>query len=139
MTTPTVSVVIPTFNRAGSVGTAIESVLAQTWQHFEVIVVDDGSTDDTAKKLSRFGDRIQSISQSNKGVSAARTAGIHSGRGKWVAFLDSDDRWQPTKLERQMQCMRTLNVGMCFTRCLTNKGALLPDIDLHTLRRGDGQ
>ncbi len=76
-----VSVVIPTYNRAHCVGEAIESVLAQTYKDFEIIVVDDGSTDNTAEVLARFGDRIRVIRQENSGVSAARNAGIRAASG----------------------------------------------------------
>lgn len=129
MTTPAVSIVIPTFNRALLVGKAIESVLAQTYQDFEVIVVDDGSTDNTAEELARFGDRICLIQQTNKGVSAARNTGIRAARGKWIAFLDSDDQWIPSKLDRQLDCLRQVETGMCFTRCISGAGEIIQDID----------
>jgi hypothetical protein len=99
---PKVSVIIPTYNRSQSVREAIESVLAQTYRDHEVIVVDDGSADDTPAVLGSFGDRIKAIRQANAGVSAARNAGIRAARGDWLAFLDSDDLWVPGKLERQM-------------------------------------
>ncbi len=129
MRTPCVSVVIPTFNRAQSVGKAIDSVLAQTFQDFEVIVVDDGSKDDTARILAGFGDGIRFISQENQGVSAARNAGIRLARGKWVAFLDSDDEWHPTKLQRQVDCLEKLRTKVCFARCVTERGEPVRDID----------
>jgi glycosyltransferase involved in cell wall biosynthesis len=129
MRTPSVSVVIPTFNRAHSVGKAIESVLAQTFQDFEVIVVDDGSKDDTSKVLAGFGDGIRTISQENRGASAARNAGIRLARGKWVAFLDSDDEWHPTKLKRQVDCLEKLRTKVCFARCVTERGEPVRDID----------
>ncbi len=100
---PTISVVIPTYNRAGCVGDAIRSVLAQIFQDFELIVVDDGSSDNTAEVLSQFGDKIRILRQQNSGVSAARNAGILAAMGKWIAFLDSDDEWLPGKLQRQME------------------------------------
>jgi glycosyltransferase involved in cell wall biosynthesis len=133
MKTPAVSVVIPTFNRATLVGYAIESVLGQTYQDFEVIVVDDGSTDHTPEEVARFGDRIRYLHQKNMGVSAARNTGIRAARGKWIAFLDSDDRWRPAKLERQLHCLQKLNVGLCFTKCVTSRGEVLPDIDKSSL------
>ncbi len=100
---PQVSVVIPTFNRARSVVEAVESVLAQTYRGAEVIVVDDGSTDDTSAVLTTFGGRIRVIRQENGGVSSARNAGVLAARAPWVAFLDSDDLWMPEKLELQLR------------------------------------
>jgi glycosyltransferase involved in cell wall biosynthesis len=99
---PTVSVVIPTWNRRDLVARAVESVLAQTRPPEEVIVVDDGSTDGTAASLAeRFPD-LNLVEQENRGVSAARNRGVHEAAGSWIAFLDSDDRWLETKLERQL-------------------------------------
>lgn len=98
--TPTISVIIPTYNRSACVGDAIRSVLAQTHQADEVIVVDDGSTDNTPESLSSFGSAIRVIRQSNAGVSAARNAGIRAASSDWLAFLDSDDLWMPERLER---------------------------------------
>lgn len=102
MTGPTVSVVIPTYNYGRYVADAIDSALAQTAPPAEVIVVDDGSTDDTPAVLARYGDRIRAIRQENQGLSAARNAGIRAARGAWVAFLDSDDAFHPRKLELQL-------------------------------------
>jgi glycosyltransferase involved in cell wall biosynthesis len=97
-----VSVVIPTYNRAQYVTKAIESVLAQTYTDYEIIVVDDGSTDDTLGVLQAYAGRIRVIRQENAGPSAARNAGIEAARGRWIAFLDSDDEWLPRKLAVQM-------------------------------------
>ncbi len=99
--TKLISVIIPTYNRAGCVGDAIDSALNQTYPHVEVLLIDDGSTDDTASLASRYGDRIRYIRQDNKGVSAARNLGISEAAGRWIAFLDSDDEWHPCKLEWQ--------------------------------------
>src|SRR4051812_26873537 len=99
--TSLVSVIIPTYNRANVVSEAVESVLNQTYSKVELIVVDDGSTDDTLEKLRRFGNTITVITQENAGPSAARNAGIANARGDLIAFLDSDDLWLPTNLERQ--------------------------------------
>jgi len=98
---PCVSVIIPTYNRAWIVTDAIDSVLSQTYTDFELIVVDDGSTDDTADLLSTYQNRIIGIRQENAGVSAARNRGIRESSGRLIAFLDSDDLWLPKKLERQ--------------------------------------
>jgi len=97
-----VSVVIPVFNREHLVSRAIDSVLAQAAGGVELIVVDDGSTDGTAGRLAAYGDAITVISQENRGVSAARNHGVASARGEYIAFLDSDDRWLPGKLEAQL-------------------------------------
>ena len=102
---PTISVVIPVFNRAEAVRRAIASVLAQTFGDFELIVVDDGSTDETVTSVAGFTDpRVRCIRHERKrGASAARNTGIRASTAPYVAFLDSDDEWLPTKLERQAQ------------------------------------
>ena len=97
---PRVSIVIAVYNGAATVGRALASVFAQTYTDYEVIVVNDGSTDDTAAVLARFGDRIRVITQSNRGLSAARNAGVRVSTGEYVAFLDDDDEWMPEKLAR---------------------------------------
>jgi glycosyltransferase involved in cell wall biosynthesis len=97
---PKVSVVIPVYNGAATVGRAIRSVLAQTCQDFEIVAVDDGSTDDTPAVLAAFGDRVRVIHQQNRGLSAARNAGARAARGDYLAFLDDDDEWVPEKLAR---------------------------------------
>jgi glycosyltransferase involved in cell wall biosynthesis len=97
-----VSVVIPTYNRAALVQEAIESVLNQTYQHCELIVVDDGSTDETAEVFTSYGSRITAIRINHAGPSAARNCGIRIGRGDYIAFLDSDDLWLPKKLQTQI-------------------------------------
>jgi glycosyltransferase involved in cell wall biosynthesis len=98
---PRVSVVIPTYNRWPMVGEAIESVLAQTYPGFELIVVDDGSTDDTVAQLGKYSSRLRLFSQSRRGVSGARNAGAGEARGSLLAFLDSDDLWRAEKLKCQ--------------------------------------
>jgi glycosyltransferase involved in cell wall biosynthesis len=99
---PAVSVIIPTYNRAQYVTRAIDSVLAQTYKDYEVIVVDDGSTDHTPEVLAPYRTQVRCFRQPNNGVSAARNLGIHHARGEWIAFLDSDDEWFPDKLSLQM-------------------------------------
>ena len=99
---PSISVIIPTFNYGRFMCAAVDSVLAQTLPPREVIVVDDGSTDDTQQKLAPYGGRIHYVYQKNRGVNAARNLGIKLSHGDWIAILDSDDAWHPQKLERQM-------------------------------------
>ena len=88
---PLVSVIIPTYNRCAILERAIESVLGQTFTDYELIVVDDGSTDETADLLDRYRNRVKVIRQENRGVSAARNTGIRASKGELVALLDSDD------------------------------------------------
>jgi glycosyltransferase involved in cell wall biosynthesis len=99
--TPLISVVIPTFNRGWALREAVDSVLSQEYPEYELIVVSDGSTDDTAEILADYGDRIAVIRQENRGVSAARNRGVREAAGSLIAFLDSDDLWLPGKLETQ--------------------------------------
>lgn len=98
----TISVIIPSYNYARYLGEAIDSVFAQTYPAMEVIVVDDGSTDNTSGVLAAYGGRIRAIRQQNQGVSAARNTGIRAACGEYIAFLDADDLWHPAKLEAQM-------------------------------------
>lgn len=98
-----VSVVIPTYNRGYCIKDAIESVLAQSFQSFELIVIDDGSTDDTVNIVKPYENHIRFIRQTNGGASVARNSGIMAANGKWVSFLDSDDLWSPNKLAIQVE------------------------------------
>ncbi len=100
---PKISVIIPTFNRERFVPQAVESIVRQSFRDYEIIVVDDGSTDHTQKALEPYAGRILYHYQTNAGVSAARNAGIRLARGEWVAFLDSDDEWDADYLSRQME------------------------------------
>ncbi len=95
---PLFSAVIPTYNRAQKAARAVESVLAQTVKDYDVWVIDDGSTDATAEVLAPFFDRIHYVAQANRGVAEARNRGIQESGGKYIAILDSDDRWRPPKL-----------------------------------------
>jgi glycosyltransferase involved in cell wall biosynthesis len=106
MQAPLVSVVIPTFNNAGMVVQAVESALAQTYDNLEVIVVDDGSEDDTSAMLARYEHRVRYVPKPNGGPASARNVGIDTARGEWVAFLDDDDTWVPHKLSRQLAAAR---------------------------------
>ena len=112
-----VSVVIPTYNSGPLVVEAVESVLAQTRAADEVIVVDDGSTDDTAEPLTAFGPPVRYIQKENGGVSTARNRGVAEATGDWVAFLDADDVWHPRKLELQLPVLAANpELGMLGTR-----------------------
>lgn len=114
MAAPTVSVVVPAYNAAWCVRKAIDSVLAQDFRDFELIVVNDGSTDDTLAVLRGYGDAIRVVDQRNGGMSNARNAGIRAARGEFLAFLDSDDWWLPGKLGRQVALLRARpDLGFC--------------------------
>jgi len=111
-----VSAVIPTYNHAALAPDAVESALAQTWPRVEVIVVDDGSTDDTLARLARFGGRITVLRQEHRGPAVARNAGIRASRGEWIAFLDSDDLWMPEKIARCVAALEGApNAGVAYT------------------------
>jgi len=111
-----VSAVIPTYNCADLVCDAVESALGQTWPQCEVIVVDDGSTDDTLSRLARFGNAISLVAQDHRGPAAARNAGIRASRGDLVAFLDADDIWLPEKVSRSVEALdRRPEAGVVFT------------------------
>jgi glycosyltransferase involved in cell wall biosynthesis len=103
MSGPLVSVVIPAYNSERFVDEAIDSVLRQSHQRIEVIVVDDGSTDGTAARVRAYGDRVRYVHQANAGVGAARNRGLALATGDYIAFLDDDDVWQPEKLEVQVE------------------------------------
>ncbi len=119
--TPTVSVIIPTYNRRVYVQEAIDSVLAQTYTDYEIIVIDDGSTDGTGETLrERYGDRIRYEWQENQGESVARNRGIALAQGEYIAFLDSDDLWLPEKLEKQVTYLEEHpEVGAVFCQAWT--------------------
>ncbi len=111
-----VSVIIPTHNRWPMLGEAVDSVLAQTVSDYELIVVDDGSTDETPGRLQDYGERITVLSQTRRGVAAARNLGASRAAGRYLAFLDSDDLWLPGKLQRQLDLMeRNPEVEICQT------------------------
>ncbi len=111
-----VSVVVPTYNRAHIVGRAIACALAQTYADIEIVVVDDGSTDDTRAVVEAHGPRVIYVRQPNAGVSAARNFGMRNARGEFIAFLDSDDTWHPWKVEAQIKALkRHPQAGMVWT------------------------
>ena len=102
---PRVSVVIPVYNGARYLAEAMESVLAQTYADYDVVCVDDGSTDDSLSILARWASRITVVRQQNAGGCAARNAGVARSTGRYIAFLDQDDRWYPRKLEQQVAAL----------------------------------
>jgi glycosyltransferase involved in cell wall biosynthesis len=120
---PLVSVVMPAYNVAWCIGRAIDSVLVQDFRSYELIVVNDGSTDDTRAVLDRYGEAVVLIDQSNRGMSAARNRGIRQARGTYIAFLDADDWWLPEKLSRQVELMtRRPELGFCSTAARVEDG-----------------
>ena len=125
---PIVSVVLPTYNRASLIGRAISSVLAQSYSNLELLVIDDGSTDETSKVVAEFRDiRVKYIPlKQNTGAGAARNVGIRMAKGKFLAFQDSDDEWLPSKLAKQMSAFErgSVRLGMVYS-------------DMHTIL-GDG-
>jgi len=134
-----VSVIIPTYNRSRLVGAAIDSALAQTHPAVEVIVVDDGSTDDTAERLAAYGARIRVIRQPNAGVCAARNAGMALADGAFIAFLDSDDEWLPWKLAAQIAAFRQhpeLQLAYTDAMVVDREGRLLFERCLRRFWRG---
>ncbi|NIV30518.1 MAG: glycosyltransferase [Anaerolineae bacterium] len=112
-----VSVIIPTYNRSKLLRVALESVLAQTYPNVEIIVVDDGSTDDTATLMEEYAERVIYLRQANQDVAAARNTGIRAASGEYLTFLDDDDMILPTKVERQMQVLTSQSrVGLVHCR-----------------------
>ena len=110
-----ISVIIPTFNRANHVLEAVQSVLKQTRRPDEILLIDDGSTDQTRTRLQPFMGEIRYFFQKQSGVSAARNLGIREAKGEWLAFLDSDDLWKPKKLQRQVDLLQSIPLKVCYT------------------------
>jgi len=125
--TPLVSVVIPAYNAETYIAAAVESVLAQTFRDFELIVVDDGSSDSTASRLAAYEGALRCIRQANSGVSRARNNGVEASRGRLVAFLDADDVWLPAKLEKQTRLLESrTDCRTCYTAAIVADAALRP-------------
>jgi len=136
---PAVSIVVPTYNRAERLGETLRSVFNQTCQDFELIVVDDGSTDDTQKVVNSFP-RVQYISkQENHGVSRARNEGLVLAKGRYICFLDSDDLWDEKKLQIQVQWMGdNPNCQVCYTdEIWIRKGVRVNQMNKHRKYSGD--
>jgi hypothetical protein len=139
---PFVSVVIPTYNRVQQPINAIESILAQTYPNYEIVVVNDGSTDGSDEAIQQFirertaaRHQIRYVDQPNQGASTARNTGVERARGEYIAFLDSDDVWLPTKLETQIRALKELNneCAACFTdaRLLNSSGMDISSFRAH--------
>jgi glycosyltransferase involved in cell wall biosynthesis len=114
MKTPRVSVIMPCYNGAAYLRDAVDSVLGQTYQDFELIVVNDGSTDDSADILAGYGDRIRVVYQANAGLPQARNAGLQAGRGELVAFLDADDYWDSRFLDVMVGALASSDAGIAY-------------------------
>jgi glycosyltransferase involved in cell wall biosynthesis len=130
---PVISIVIPTYQHARYLDECIRSVLAQTYSNFEVIVVDDGSTDNTSEVLAKYGERIYTIRQDNHGLPAARNTGIRASKGEWIAFLDADDLWLPDKLVNQAEYFTNTKIGLIFCDCFYFTGDQVPSETAFTL------
>ena len=116
---PRVSVIIPTYNSATFLPETIESVLAQTYEDYEIIVVDDGSTDSTKEVLDPYSDKIKYIYQQNHGAGSARNTGIKHSQGEYIAFLDADDIWLPEKLHIQANYLdNNPEIAMVYSQSL---------------------
>lgn len=116
MKTPSVSVVIPLYNARDVIKATLETVLAQTWKDYEIVVVDDGSTDGSAAIVRTYTPGVRYIRQENAGVAAARNRGIAASSGRYIALLDHDDLWHPTKLQQQVRLLEQRgDVGMVIT------------------------
>ena len=114
MSSPLVSVILPVYNRAAWLARAIDSVLAQSYSNFELIAVDDGSTDETPGVINRYAGRIAALHQPRGGAYAARNRALRVARGELIAFIDSDDAWRPDRLQHQVALMQRPEVGLVF-------------------------
>ena len=112
---PLVSVIIPVYNGSNYLREAIDSVLAQTYQNYEIIVVDDGSTDGTWSIIQSYGDKVRGFHKENGGVATALNDGIRNMKGQWFAWLSHDDVWLPQKLEEQVQFLSRNNLKICYS------------------------
>ena len=139
---PRVSVIIPTYNRAHFIVDAIESVLAQTFKNKEIVIVDDGSTDNTKEILSGLQDRVRYIYQENSGPTCARNRGILASNAEYIAFLDSDDIWLPEKLEVQIARFKLKReLGLVYSdayRFFSDKTTMEPETEFSRLKPHSG-
>ncbi|MEZ4714382.1 MAG: glycosyltransferase family A protein [Caldilineaceae bacterium] len=137
---PTISVIIPTYNQADYLAAALHSVLAQTYRDYEIVIVDDGSTDETPHVVRSFvavrPRQISYMRQANRGLAVARNAGIRAAKGHWVALLDSDDIWLPDFLETMLQILQDgpeTDVGYCGVQFMDAHGVDLPQVSHQTV------
>lgn len=134
---PTISVVIPTYNRARFLPAAVASVRAQTYPCDEILIVDDGSTDDTTEVVAAMGAGVRLIRQANAGPAAARNRGIQEAKGELVAFLDTDDRWLPGKLAAQVELFRSEpNLGLACADMAIEDDSGVRLVDSNFVKRG---
>ncbi len=136
---PTISVIIPTYNRRDTLGRAVQSVLTQTYRDLELIIVDDGSTDDTKTLITGIqDDRVRFIQTAHRGGAAARNVGVQHARASYIAFQDSDDEWYPQKLEKQIHFFTSASpsIGVVYCglwkRTRAGKNVYLPRDDIYT-------
>ena len=133
-----VSVVIPCYNHARFLGEAIQTVLNQTYRDFEIIVVDDGSTDNTPQVVASFGDAVRCVRQENRGLAAARNAGVLAAKGAFVGLLDADDSWLPAYLARMVQAFgddAMIGAVYCGWHYIDSVGRMLPRINIGVFPR----
>jgi glycosyltransferase involved in cell wall biosynthesis len=124
---PEVSVIIPAYNSAHFLPAALDSVLAQTYRNLEILVIDDGSTDDTEAVMRGYGPPVRYLRQVNGGVASARNRGIQESRGRYVAFLDADDTWHSHKLQRQLEELaRRPECRLCYSAFTLVRSDLTP-------------
>jgi glycosyltransferase involved in cell wall biosynthesis len=113
---PIVSIIVPTYNGVRYIAETIQSILQQTYKDFEIIVIDDGSTDETVQVIHSFGKKVRYFYQSNRGPASARNIGIQQAKGKYIALIDHDDLWLPNKLEKQVPILEKMpGVGLVYS------------------------
>ena len=139
--TPKFSIIIPTYNRAQLITTAIDSILGQTYNNYEIIVVDDGSIDNTEEVLRQYSGTIKYFKQANKGQSAARNLGLQNALGEYIAPLDSDDFWEENYLEICLKHLEQHNLDLLITHWehllkKNNRQILLPEINKELRNKG---
>lgn len=135
-TPPKISVVIPCYNQAHYLGEAVRSVLCQTYQDFEIIVVDDGSTDETFQVAASFGERVRCVRQENRGLAGARNTGILNARGEFIGLLDADDMWLPSYLSTMLMTFDiypTIGAAYCGWQYIDSTGKLLPRTNIRVV------